>query len=146
MFDPTTYKPDRLVVDGGEWVRNTLGLKNYQFSHLRVGAHVHMLNCMFDMVTLCAVVETHASGYSTVTKTGSCHICEAPGDDAAARRAEEAKVCVGEWVSLFVSESPDRVSGIVRAVYRDAIGVLVADVKLPSGEVRSQCVEFLTRL
>lgn len=108
MFDPATYKPDRLVVDGSAWMRNTLGLKNHQFSHTRVGGHVHMLNCMFDMVTLCAVVEPHPSGYSTVTKTGTCHVCTPP------KPVEAASVDEAPWDGLADwSDHPDHAKHVL---------------------------------
>lgn len=78
MFDATAYRPDRLVIEGSDWMRNTLGLKPFQFSSVHFGSHLHMLDCRFDMVTLAAVVEPHTSGYPKVTKTGRCHICHPP--------------------------------------------------------------------
>ena len=51
----------------------------------------------------------------------------------------------GDRVTLFISEYPDMVSGTVLRVYLDAIGSLVADVELCSGDVWPQCVRFLMK-
>lgn len=52
----------------------------------------------------------------------------------------------GDQVKLAISEEPDPVTAPVVRVYRDAIGSLVADVKIRPGDVRTQNVEFLTRV
>ncbi|HMH76892.1 MAG TPA: hypothetical protein VK547_09730 [Candidatus Udaeobacter sp.] len=54
-----------------------------------------------------------------------------------------AGIQTGDRVSLFVSESPDRVSGVVRRVYPNVIGSAVAEVELPGGRTVVQNVEFL---
>lgn len=51
----------------------------------------------------------------------------------------------GDRVTMFISECADLVSGTVLRVYLDAIGSLVADVQLRSGDVRPQCVRFLMK-
>ena len=55
-----------------------------------------------------------------------------------------AAIAAGTRVSLFVSESPDRVSGVVRRVYPDVIGSAVAEVELSGGALAIRNVEFLT--
>jgi hypothetical protein len=48
-------------------------------------------------------------------------------------------------VRLTISECPDEVAATVVRVYRNVIGVLVADVEIRPGDIRPQNVEFLTR-
>lgn len=53
---------------------------------------------------------------------------------------------VGDRVSLHISEEPDPVSGTVLRLYGTEVAGPVADVELGNGEVRPQCVRFLTRI
>lgn len=52
----------------------------------------------------------------------------------------------GDRVRLAISECPDDVAATVVRVYRDALGILVADVQIRPGDIRPQNVEFLTRV
>lgn len=50
----------------------------------------------------------------------------------------------GDRVRLAISECPDEVAATVVRVYRDTLGILVADVQIRPGDVRPQNIEFLT--
>ena len=52
----------------------------------------------------------------------------------------------GDRVRLAIGECPDEVAATVIRIYRDALGILVADVQIRPGDVRPQNVEFLTRV
>lgn len=52
----------------------------------------------------------------------------------------------GDRVRFAISECPDEVAATVVRVYRDALGILVADVQIRTGDIRPQNVEFLTRV
>lgn len=51
----------------------------------------------------------------------------------------------GDSVRLTISESPNAVSGTVVRAYRNAADILVADVEIRPGDVRTQNVKFLTK-
>jgi hypothetical protein len=73
----TRYTPDPLVVAGANWARRK-GIPNHQFSVIRVTDHAHVINCMFDMNTLAAVVVEGSGGYQTKVlpvSDGSCGLC-----------------------------------------------------------------------
>lgn len=75
----TDYRPDPLIVAGAAWMR-ARGLKSYQFSVRRVGDHAHVINCMFDMNTLNAIVTPGIDGYTARIETvgDCCTICQPP--------------------------------------------------------------------
>lgn len=71
------YTPDPLVVAGANWARRK-GIPNHQFSVIRVSDHAHVINCMFDMNTLIAVVDEGTGGYQVriiPVADGSCELC-----------------------------------------------------------------------
>ncbi len=79
MFDPTTYRPNPLVVAGGAWARRK-GLRNCDFYTDRVTVdgtvHLHVVNAMFDHRSLMAVVMPGAPGYQArVIPCGTCSVC-----------------------------------------------------------------------
>lgn len=52
---------------------------------------------------------------------------------------------IDDLVKLAISEEPDPATGTVARMWRDAYGILMADVSI-GGQTWPQCVEFLTRV
>lgn len=73
--------------------------------------------------------------------------CTAPAtasDVVAALNGPARHVQPGDRVRFTMSEYPDPVCGTIRRIYRDVIGMDVAEIDLPSGRDFVQNLEFLT--
>lgn len=63
---PKTYTPDPLIMSGADYARRQ-GIRNHQFSALRFGDHVHVIDCRNDMAVLMAIVVPGVSVQAQVT-------------------------------------------------------------------------------
>lgn len=73
--------------------------------------------------------------------------CTAPAnveDVVAALSGPPRHVQPGGRVRFTMSEEPDPVCGTIRRIFRDVLGIEVAEIDLPSGRDFLQCIEFLT--
>jgi hypothetical protein len=113
------YVPDPLVVAGADHARRK-GIRNHQFSVIRVGTHAHVINCMHDMRDLIAVVVRGTGGRTARVVPVADDTCpECP--QRAVKATEPPVPAVGDvirgtrnapWVQGHLLSEPSRVTGI----------------------------------
>lgn len=66
---------DVFITSGYSWARDR-GIPKHSVSVRRFADHAHVINCMFDMANLAAVVVKGKPGYSAqVIPTSICPVC-----------------------------------------------------------------------